>query len=609
MDQPAYAAQQPATHRVLKDVFGFDAFRPGQEPVIDALVEGRHVLAVMPTGAGKSLCFQVPALVRGGLAVVVSPLVALMQDQVAALRLAGVEAEAINSSRDRADNVASWRRVTAGRTRLLYMAPERLMTERMLAALSGLPLGLIAVDEAHCISQWGPAFRPEYEDLSRLREVFPGVPIGAFTATADAVTRDDIVAKLFGGRAQSFVTGFDRPNIALEVVPKRDGKRQLLAVVERHKGASGIVYCLSRRQTEETAAMLTAAGFKALPYHAGMDKADRAAHQDAFLTEPGVIVVATIAFGMGIDKPDVRFVVHTDLPGSLEAYYQEIGRAGRDGAPAEACLLYGLDAVRMRRRFVDEEDSDEARKQREHRRLDALIGYCETPECRRRTLLRYFGEEHGPCGNCDACLNPAEMVDGTVEAQQALSAVVRTGQRYGAAHIVDVLRGTRTDKAAQAGHDALPTFGAGKAHTKDAWRSILRQLVAADLLSQDIKGYGGLSVTEAGRAVLRGEAGFRYRKEAERRGSASARPASAKPGSETPAPADAALLDRLKALRLKLAKERAVPAYVIFSDRSLQDMARRRPRTRDAFARIHGVGAAKLEDLAEPFLEAIAGED
>ena len=590
-------------YKVLKDVFGFGGFRPGQEDVVDALLTGTHVLAVMPTGSGKSLCFQVPALVLGGLTIVVSPLVALMQDQVSALRLAGVPAEAISSSRDRADNVATWRRVAAGETPLLYLTPERLMTERMLAALRRLPVRLIAVDEAHCISQWGPAFRPEYEDLARLRELFPGVPIAALTATADAVTRDDIVGKLFAGRARSFVTGFDRPNIYLTVEMKRDWRRQLQAFLKAHAGESGIVYCLSRKKTEETAALLAGQGVRALPYHAGMDKAQRAANQDAFLTEPGIVMVATIAFGMGIDKPDVRFVFHTDIPGSIEAYYQEIGRAGRDGEPAEACLLYGLDDIRMRRMFIDQEDSDDDRKRREHKRLDALIGYCEAPECRRRTLLAYFGERIDPCGNCDVCRFPVDLADGMQEAQQALSAVMRTGERYGSAHIIDVLRGTRTDKVVAAGHDALPTFGVGDGHGKEAWRSILRQLVAAGFLSSDIQGYGGLKATAAGRALLRGDGTFRYRRDTTSR---RPRRTATAPQTAPLSQADTALLDTLKALRRELAQARGVPAYVIFSDRSLQDMAARRPRTPREFAEVHGVGDAKLRAFAEPFLQVIA---
>jgi len=425
-----------AKRQLLKEVFGFDEFRAGQEQVVEALLNGRNVLAVMPTGSGKSLCFQLPALLKGGLTIVVSPLLALMHDQVAALRLAGVAADTINSSKDRAENVDVWRRVTNGEIRLLYMAPERLMTERMLSALSRLDVKLIAVDEAHCIARWGPSFRPEYQDLSRLRGIFPGVPIAALTATADEVTREEISSQLFANDVETFVLGFDRPNIKLSVELKQSWKSQLLSFIERHRGESGIVYCLSRRKTEEAAAFLTDNGVRALPYHAGMDKTARDANQNLFMTESGVVITATIAFGMGIDKSDVRFVFHADLPGSLEAYYQEIGRAGRDDRPAEAHMLYGLGDIRMRRVFIEEEDVSEDHKRREHRRLDLLLGFCEAPACRRRALLSYFGEKSDACGNCDVCLNPVDMVDGTAEGQKILSAVYRTGQRFGAAHII-----------------------------------------------------------------------------------------------------------------------------------------------------------------------------
>ena len=601
------SGDRPATkHDVLSQVFGFEGFRPGQEAVVDALLAGRNVMTVMPTGSGKSLCFQVPALVMGGLTVVVSPLVALMQDQVSALRLAGVAADTINSSRDRAENVAAWRRVAAGETRLLYLAPERLMTERMLEALGRLDVRLIAVDEAHCISQWGPAFRPEYEALSRLRDIFPGVPLAALTATADEVTREDIARKLFAGDVETVVLGFDRPNIRLAVEMKRDAKRQLLAFVQKHPGESGIVYCLSRKKTEETAAFLALNDIRALPYHAGMDKGARDANQNVFMTEPGVVIVATIAFGMGIDKSDVRFVFHADLPGSVEAYYQEIGRAGRDGAPAEAHMLYGLGDIRMRRVFIEDEDSGDDRKRREHKRLDSLVGYCESPACRRVALLAYFGERIEACGNCDVCLDPVDMVDGTAEGQKVLSAVFRTGQRFGAAHIIDVLRGTLTDKVAGAGHDRLPTFGSGADFKKAEWQSLIRQLVAAGFLRLDVRGYGGLSITDKGQALLAGEEAFQYRRDAVRREPASARkPKGPAPVAEL-SDTQAVLLGSLKELRLRLSKERGVPAYVVFSDRSLVDMAQRAPRTADEFAEVHGVGAAKLRDFAEPFLTAIA---
>ena len=600
-----------AARRALREVFGFEGFRPGQEAAIEALLHGRHALTVMPTGSGKSLCFQIPALVMDGLTVVVSPLIALMQDQVSALRLAGVAADCINSANDRGANVAAWRRAAESQTRLLYMAPERLMTERMLEALSRLPVRLFAIDEAHCISQWGPAFRPEYEDLCRLRDLFPGVPIAALTATADEVTRNDIVAKLFGGRAEQFVLGFDRPNIRLAVEMKRDWKRQLGNFIARHEGESGIVYCLSRRKTEETAAMLAADGVRALPYHAGMEKEEREAHQNTFMTEPGVVIVATIAFGMGIDKADVRYVFHTDLPGSVEAYYQEIGRAGRDGAPAEAHMVYGLEDIRMRRQFIEDEDAGPDRKRREHKRLDALLGYCETPACRRVALLEYFGEGIEPCGNCDVCLNPSERVDGTEDAQKILSAAYRSGQRFGAAHLIDILRGTGTDKITRFGHDRIPTFGVGAERGKNEWRSLIRQMVATGFLRIDIGGYGGIGITEKGLALLRGDGEFLYREDTViARTPAKARDSSgpARGDMEDPplAGGDTALLSALKALRLEIARERGMPAYIVFPDRTLIDMVRRRPRTAAQFAEVNGVGAAKLKEFAVPFLAAIA---
>jgi ATP-dependent DNA helicase RecQ len=603
---------QDAKQAVLKEVFGFDHFRPGQEAVMDALLAGRNVLTVMPTGSGKSLCFQVPARILGGLTLVVSPLVALMRDQVAALRLAGVAADTINSSRDRAENVAAWRRVAAGETEILYLAPERLMTGRMLEALGRLPVRLIAVDEAHCISQWGPAFRPEYQALARLRDLFPGVPIAALTATADEITRKDIMAQLFTEQADSFILGFDRPNIRLSVEVKRDTRRQLLDFLDRHAGQSGIVYCLSRKKTERTAELLSERGIRALPYHAGMDKTLRDANQNLFMTQPGTVMVATIAFGMGIDKSDVRFVFHADLPGSVEAYYQELGRAGRDGQPAEAHMLYGLDDIRMRRVFIEEEGAGDERKRREHKRLDTLIGYCESPACRRRALLAYFGEETAPCGNCDLCLDPVELIDGTEAGQKIASAVYRSGQRFGAAHIIDILRGTATEKVTKAGHDRLPTFGLGAERGKQEWQSLIRQLVAAGFLRLDIQGYGGLGLTEKGRHLLKGEVAFHCRLDSVRHGTAASGP-ERKTKEVGPAPElsaeEAALLTSLKELRLNLAKERGVPAYIIFSDKSLVDMVRLKPRSTSDFAQVNGVGAAKLKDFAEAFLAAIAQAD
>lgn len=603
-DEPSRAvAGLDPKRKVLKDVFGFDDFRPGQEAAMDTLLAGRHLLMVMPTGAGKSLCFQVPALVRGGLTLVVSPLVALMEDQVAALRLAGVAADTIHSSREREVNVDAWRRVAAGETRLLYLAPERLMTERMLAALARLDVRLIAIDEAHCISQWGPAFRPEYEALSRLRGIFPGVPIAALTATADEVTRADIAARLFDGDVERVVLGFDRPNIKLTVEAKQDWKRQLLGFVKQHAGQSGIVYCLSRKKTEEVAAFLAQNGCRALAYHAGMTKEARDASQNAFMTEAGIVIVATIAFGMGIDKSDVRFVFHADLPGSLEAYYQEIGRAGRNGDPADAHMLFGLGDIRMRRVFIDEEDAGEDRKRREHQRLNALIGYCEAASCRRQILLAYFGEKSQPCGNCDACLDPVSLTDGTDDAIKVIAAIRQTGQRYGAAHIIDVLRGMQSEKITASGHDRLAAFGTGAARKKGEWQSLIRQLVAGGLLTLDIANFGRLVVAEKGAALLRDRGTFRYRPAAAP--GKAARKARGDDGASALTEDQSRLLDALKKLRLRLAKERSVPAYVIFSDRTLEDMAKRAPSNQSEFAAINGVGASKLRDFATMFIAEI----
>jgi len=599
----------PEAIRILKDTFGYDSFRPGQEDIIGALLADEHVLAVMPTGSGKSMCFQIPALMRGGLALVVSPLVALMEDQVAALKLAGVAAETINSSHPYEVNVETWRSVAAGSVRLLYISPERLMTGRMLDALSRLPVTLIAVDEAHCISRWGQSFRPEYEALSRLPGAFPGVPIAALTATADEATRADIAEKLFSGRGRMFISGSDRPNIRLHVAPRAERNRQLLDVVREHEGESGIVYCLSRAKVERAAAFLNDNCVRALPYHAGMDKAARTANQDTFMTEPAVVMVATIAFGMGIDKPDVRYVIHMDLPGNVEAYYQEIGRAGRDGLPAEAHLFYGVDDIRMRRLFIEEAGGSEEHLRREHKRLDALIAFCEAPECRRRALLAYFDESlEAPCGNCDVCLYPPELADGTQAARQALSAVAHSGQRFGAVHVIDILRGADTERIRNLGHGRLPSYGSGNAIEKTEWRTIFRQLIAAGYLRLDVAGHGGMSLTQKGLDLSNGQGEFRYRRDA---ATGKARTKTGRKSSgKTPAgdlsDSETGLLLALKDLRRRLAAERGVPAYIVFADRALEDMARKQPRSEADFATVHGVGAAKLRDFARPFLTCIA---
>ena len=591
-------------HAILRDTFGYETFRPGQEEIVDSLLAGRHVLAVMPTGSGKSLCYQVPALVKGGLAIVVSPLVALMQDQVAALKLAGVAAETINSAASRDDNVAIWGRVAKGEVRILYLAPERLMTGRMIAALQRLDVTMIAVDEAHCISQWGASFRPEYDALQTLKDAFPGVPIGAFTATADEATRRDIVAKIFGGAADVFVAGFDRPNIKLTVEAKATPKNQLLTFLEDHAGESGIVYALSRKSTEDLAGFLVSKKHRSVAYHAGLSADARSEAQNLFMAEKGVIVCATIAFGMGIDKPDVRFVFHADLPSSLDAYYQEIGRAGRDGEPAEAHMVFGLSDIQMRRRFINEEEGGEERKRREHKRLDALVAYCEAPECRRQSLLAYFGEFSEPCGNCDVCLDPAATIDGTSEARKIFETMKLTGERFGAVHIVDLLEGKVNDKAVSLRHTQLPVFGLGKDRNRGDWQALIRQLVGGGYLAIDVAGFGGLSIAPKGRVLMNGAGEFRYRplvvrstkkaKRAERMAEAVANDGVSDD-----------LLQRLKTLRGTLAKKRRVPAYVVFSDRTLIDMAAKRPLTKWDFGEVHGVGAAKQEQFAEIFLNEI----
>lgn len=596
-------------HIILKNTFGFDSFRPNQEQVITTLLEGSDVLAVMPTGAGKSLCFQVPTLMHGGVTIVVSPLVALMEDQVAALRLAGVSAEAINSSRSYGDNVDSWKRVAAGQSPFLYLAPERLMTERMLSALQKLPIKMIAIDEAHCISRWGPSFRPDYEELGRLKSLFPDAPIAALTATADNATRQDIADKLFHNGGRIFVTGFDRPNIRLAVEMRREWKRQLLDFVEGHKNESGIIYCLSRKKTDETAEFLSKNGIRTLAYHAGMDKNQRSTNQDIFMTEPGVVMAATIAFGMGIDKPDVRYVFHTNLPATMEAYYQEIGRAGRDGEPAEAFMLYGMDDIAARRRFIEQEDTSSDHQRREHKRLDTLIAFCESPECRRQSLLAYFGDETKPCGNCDVCQNPPNLIDGSVMTQQLMQVVDDTGQRFGAIHLIDVIRGMDTERIRTFNHNRLQNYGAAPHIKKPEWQSIIRQLVAANFLKIDVAGYGGLSLTEKGCDLLRGKTRFLYRQDVMQTKAKSARSKKMTQPMEELSERDNNLLNALKQRRLNIARERNVPAYVIFPDKTLIDMAAKRPANETEFAEVHGVGKSKLEKFSDAFLKVISDFD
>ena len=589
---------------VLAGVFGFQGFRPGQEEIVDRLLAGTHTLTVMPTGAGKSLCYQVPALIFDRPSIVVSPLVALMDDQVAGLRANGVDAACIHSGQSREQNVDEWMKVRNGTAKLLYMSPERLMTDRLLAALERLNPAMFVVDEAHCISKWGASFRPEYEMLSALTDRFPDATMAAFTATADNATRRDIAEKLFRSRGDIVVHGFDRPNLTLGVTPKVHWKKQLMAFLDARRGQAGIVYCLSRRMTDEVAEMLTGEGIRALPYHAGLPPEVRKENQDIFMTEDAVVMVATIAFGMGIDKPDIRFVFHLNLPGSMEAYYQEIGRAGRDGNPSEVQMLFGLDDIRMRRQFIDQDGENSEHKLREHKRLDALLAYCEATRCRRAALLSYFGEDGEACGNCDTCLDPPVLIDGTREAQMLLSAIARTGQAFGAAHIIDILRGAKTAKIEERGHDSLPTFGIGADHDKPFWQAFIRQAVAGGYLSINIEGYGGLVLTRTGEAVLKGEESFTYREIPK-----STKPARSERRSKVEmdtSDIDGDLLASLKALRRDLAAERNVPAYIVFGDATLIDMCRMRPETLDQMSLVNGVGPKKLQDFGPAFLRALS---
>ena len=590
---------------ILRDVFGFDGFRTDQEAVIDLLSRGENALVVMPTGAGKSLCYQVPALLLDRPSIIVSPLIALMDNQVAGLHVNGVAAAAIHSGLSRAQQVDNWRAFASGACRLLYLSPERLMTERMLAALEKLDPALIVVDEAHCISKWGVSFRPEYEQLSVLCDRFPNAAIGAFTATADDATRKDIAQKLFRGRGKILVQGFDRPNLTLAVSSKRNWKTQLLEFLDDKRQASGIVYCLSRKFCEEVAEFLSGEEYKAIAYHAGQDADLRAANQNRFMSEEAVIMVATIAFGMGIDKPDIRYVCHLNLPGNVESYYQEIGRAGRDGLPAETLMLYDLSDMRMRRQFIEQDGEDEVHKLREHKRLDALLAYCEASGCRRQALLSYFDEQSSACGNCDNCLEPPELEDGTADAQLLFSAIRQTGQMFGGAHIIDVLRGAGTQKIADRGHEALDCYGAGAGHSKEYWNAFIRQAVAATYLTINIQKYGALQLTRRAEQIAAGAGKFALRRIEALKPARSKKPAKAKAGAIEVADADRDLLASLKALRLTLAQERKVPAFVILHDATLNEIARTRPKTLDQMASISGIGPRKLEQFGQAFMEIV----
>jgi ATP-dependent DNA helicase RecQ len=594
-------AQDPDT--LLHNVFGLPGFRGAQEAIISHVIAGNDAIVLMPTGGGKSLCYQLPSLCRDGVGIVVSPLIALMRNQVAALRQLGINAAALNSSLDPAERAAVTADLRAGRLDLLYVAPERLMMPDFLDLLDGAKIALFAIDEAHCVSQWGHDFRPEFLLLADLAERFPGVPRIALTATADVQSREDIRRRLRLGDARLFLASFDRPNIRYAIVPKASPLRQLQTFLAAHKGESGIVYCLSRATVDDTAAALTAAGIRALPYHAGLGAEIRSRNQDAFLAEEGIVLVATVAFGMGIDKPDIRFVVHHDLPGSLEAFYQETGRAGRDGAPAETLLLYGMQDIVFRRHMIEQSTSPPEIKRIERNKLDSLLGVCETAGCRRQAILAHFGEIlEKPCGNCDSCNTPASTWDATTAARKALSAILRTGQRFGIGHLVDLLLGTATDKITRFAHDKLPTFGIGTELDRKGWSSVYRQLIVHGAVEVDHDAFGALKITQLAKPILSGGSKIHFRHDQ----AATAAAIRQKKERVTLPPSANALFEALRAERTKLAKEQNVPSYVIFHDATLIAIATARPTTLAALAEIPGMGKTKLDRYGAVVLATVA---
>jgi ATP-dependent DNA helicase RecQ len=591
---------------VLKQVFGYDDFRPGQREIVDAVLAGEDVFAVMPTGSGKSMCYQLPALVDGGLTVVVSPLIALMRDQVRQMRALGVAAASLNSAEDDESRLDTLAQLDAGKLNLLFVSPERLATGSLTSRLRKAGIRRLAIDEAHCVSQWGHDFRPEYRQLSRARETLGDVQVIAFTATADKTTRADIAAQLFPNPPHVVVHSFDRPNIDLRFEAKDRPRDQIETFLRRHPGASGVIYASSRNATERLATALSERGHNALAYHAGMDTAQRSRHQDRFLQEDGIVIVATVAFGMGINKPDVRFVIHADMPGGIESYYQEIGRAGRDGLPAETLTLYGIDDMMFRRRQIDDKDVGEERRRIEHRRLAAMTDLCEVALCRRQSLLAYFGEESGRCGRCDLCNGHIEAVDATEAAQKVLSAVARTGQRFGTGHLTAVLCGEPTEALTRHGHDKIKTFGVGRDRDKRAWSTTIRQLYAAGALAEASEEHGGFCLTEKGEAILFGRERIALRPPSAqapkaRRDRREARGARFEGLDE----ATTALFEELRAVRLRLARGEGVAAYIVFPDRTLIEMAEQRPTTLDEMRRVQGVGDRKLAAYGEAFLEAL----
>ena len=591
------------SRKYLKDIFGFSNYRNSQEEIITNILTFNNVLSVMPTGAGKSLCYQLPATILKTKTIIISPLIALIDDQVNSLEQNNIKAEKLHSNQTKEETIRSWHNFSKGDCKILYISPERLMTEKMLLLLKSIDIGLFVIDEVHCVSRWGQSFRPDYEKLSQLKDIFPNATIAGFTATADKTTRSDIIEKIFNNKVKVFITGFDRPNLSLSIVQKSNWKKQLLNFVLKHKDESGIIYCLSRKTTEEVSEFLRFNGFKASSYHAGIEKNIRKKTQDQFMTEIGRIIVATVAFGMGIDKPDIRFVVHVNLPGSMEEYYQEIGRAGRDGLPSETLLIYGLDDLVLRRKMIQDSYNDQEKVLRENKRLDYLLSYCESPECRRKTLLNYFDDKTENCDNCDNCINPPKLVDGTELAQKLMSTIYRTGQFFGQVHIINVLRGSEDQKVLEKKHNLLSVYGIGKDKSKSFWQSFLRQMLAFGHLEINFQKFGAIKITESGMLILKNKNTYLFRQILIDKIFVSN--PKQKTSDHNLSNKDEDLLILLKQLRLKLAKEQKVPAYIIFNDVTLSQIAKLKPINENEFLKIDGVGPAKLKKFGNIFIKTV----